>query len=81
MKWADPPAVLAGNGNEFQRMRALDSAGKSVQVTTSALNGVTVNSGDVDRALATAAHAVSRHVRLADQHPHPDRPAVLRSPT
>jgi CO/xanthine dehydrogenase Mo-binding subunit len=59
VKWADPPAVLGGNGNEFQQMRALDSAGKTVQFTTAAVNGVTVNSGDVDTALATAAHAVA----------------------
>ena len=30
VKWADPPAVLPGSGNEFQAMRALDSAGKTV---------------------------------------------------
>jgi nicotinate dehydrogenase subunit B len=29
VKWADPPAVLPGSGNEFKGMRALDSAGKS----------------------------------------------------
>ena len=29
VKWADPPAVLPGSGNEFKRMRALDSAGKT----------------------------------------------------
>ncbi|HVZ19437.1 MAG TPA: xanthine dehydrogenase family protein, partial [Vicinamibacterales bacterium] len=59
VKWADPPAVLAGSGNEFEHMRALDSAGKNVQWTPAALNGVTVNSGNVDAALAAAAHTVS----------------------
>ena len=52
VKWADPPAVLPGNGNEFKGMRALDSAGKSVQTATVA--------GNVDAALASAAHVVSQ---------------------
>jgi nicotinate dehydrogenase subunit B len=49
--WAEPPNVLAGNGDEFQHMRALDAAGKTIQVYRA-------NSGDVDRALASAAHVV-----------------------
>ena len=28
VKWADPPKALPGSGNEFEGMRALDSAGK-----------------------------------------------------
>src|SRR4029079_8791268 len=52
VKWADPPAVLTGSGNEFKGMRALDSAGKSVQTTTT--------TGNVDAALASAAHVVSQ---------------------
>jgi nicotinate dehydrogenase subunit B len=59
VKWADPPAVLEGSGNEFKHMRALDSAGTTVQYTTPTVNGATVNSGDVGGALATAAHVVS----------------------
>jgi nicotinate dehydrogenase subunit B len=50
--WATPPAVLPGNGNETQGMRALDSAGKSVQTATVL--------GNVDGALASAAHVVTR---------------------
>ena len=60
VKWADPPAVLEGSGNEFKHMRELDTAGKAVQVAPATLSGVTVNGGDVDRALASAAHAVSQ---------------------
>jgi nicotinate dehydrogenase subunit B len=51
VKWADPPAVLPSSGNEFSGMRALDSAGKSIQSATVA--------GNVDAALASAAHVVS----------------------
>ena len=50
--WADPPKVLPGSGDEFQGMRALDSAGKSVQTPTVV--------GNVDGALASAAHVVTR---------------------
>jgi CO/xanthine dehydrogenase Mo-binding subunit len=57
VKWADPPAALPGNGNEFGAMRALDRAGKTVHVTSS-LNGEQ-DAGDVDRALASAAHVVA----------------------
>jgi nicotinate dehydrogenase subunit B len=52
VKFADPPAALPGSGNEFTGMRALDSAGKSVQ-SYRTLNG------DVNAALASAAHVVS----------------------
>jgi nicotinate dehydrogenase subunit B len=52
VKWADPPKALAGSGNEFEGMRALDSAGKSVQTSTVV--------GNVDGALASAAHVVTR---------------------
>jgi nicotinate dehydrogenase subunit B len=58
VKWADPPAALSGHGNEFQRMRALDSAGKTVSSRTD-LGGVALNTGNVDAALASAAHVVS----------------------
>ena len=51
VKWADPPNVLPGNGNEFAGMRALDSAGKTIQVYRA-------NSGNVDAALGSAAHVV-----------------------
>ena len=53
VKWADPPAVLPGSGNEFQGMRELDSAGKSVQTLPDRLTG------NVDAALASAAHVVN----------------------
>jgi nicotinate dehydrogenase subunit B len=52
VKWADPPAVLPGSGDEFKGMRALDSAGKSVQTATVV--------GNVDAALGSAAHVVSQ---------------------
>jgi CO/xanthine dehydrogenase Mo-binding subunit len=55
--WADPPKALPGHGNEFQGLRALDTAGKTVHLSSN-LNGVRDN-GDVGRALATAAHVVS----------------------
>jgi len=32
VKWADPPAVLPGGGDEFAQMRALDRAGKKVTI-------------------------------------------------
>jgi nicotinate dehydrogenase subunit B len=57
VKWADPPAVLPGSGNEFKGMRALDSAGKTVWSSQS-LSGVK-DVGDVDKALASAAHVVA----------------------
>jgi nicotinate dehydrogenase subunit B len=53
VKWADPPAVLPGSGNEFAWMRAMDSAGKTVQ-------SYKTNTGNVDAGLASAAHAVSQ---------------------
>jgi CO/xanthine dehydrogenase Mo-binding subunit len=49
--WADPPKVLGGNGDEFQQLRALDAAGKTIQ-------SYRANTGDVDRAFASAAHTV-----------------------
>jgi CO/xanthine dehydrogenase Mo-binding subunit len=51
VRWADPPAALPGSGNEFQGMRALDSAGKTSQ-------SYRTSTGDVDSALASAAHTV-----------------------
>ena len=55
VKWADAPTALAGDGNEFGAMRALDTAGKTVMTRTD-LGGVAQNTGDVDGALASAAH-------------------------
>jgi CO/xanthine dehydrogenase Mo-binding subunit len=52
VKWADPPAVLPGSGNEWQGLRALDSAGKTVQ-------SYRIDTGGLDAALASAAHVVS----------------------
>jgi nicotinate dehydrogenase subunit B len=52
VKWADPPAVLPGGGNELAQMRALDRAGKTVTIPRT-------NNGDVDAALASAAHVVN----------------------
>ena len=50
--WAEPPATLPGSGNEWQAMRALDSAGKTVQ-------SYRLANGDVNTALASAAKVVS----------------------
>jgi CO/xanthine dehydrogenase Mo-binding subunit len=52
VKWADPPKALPGHGNEAQGLRALDSAGKTIQMERA-------RAGDVDRALASAAHVVA----------------------
>ena len=52
VKWAEAPGVLPGSGNEFEGLRALDSAGKSVQSYRTLI-------GNVDAALASAAHVVS----------------------
>jgi len=57
VKWADGPAVLPGGGDQFSAMLALDKAGKTLPSDES-LNGVE-SYGDVDRALASAAHVVS----------------------
>jgi CO/xanthine dehydrogenase Mo-binding subunit len=57
VRWDVPPQALPGAGDEFAAMRALDAAGKTLASSTS-LNGVE-NSGDVDRALASAAHVVT----------------------
>ena len=61
VKWADPPAVLPGHGNEFAQIRALDAAGKTVTVPNAFNVGQDVppNQGDVDAALASAAHVVN----------------------
>jgi CO/xanthine dehydrogenase Mo-binding subunit len=59
VKWADPPKALPSSGNEFQGMRALDSAGKTVS-STADLGGVALNAGDVNGALASAAHTVTQ---------------------
>jgi CO/xanthine dehydrogenase Mo-binding subunit len=53
VKWTDPPNVLPGSGNEFKGMRALDSAGKTVQAYR-------LNTGDVNAALASAARVVTQ---------------------
>jgi nicotinate dehydrogenase subunit B len=58
VQWADPPTALPGDGNEFQGMRALDSAGKTV-TSVSDLGGYGANFGNVDNALGSAAHVVS----------------------
>jgi CO/xanthine dehydrogenase Mo-binding subunit len=52
VKWVDPPKALPGGGDEFEAMRALDSAGKSVQSATVV--------GNVGGALASAAHVVTQ---------------------
>jgi nicotinate dehydrogenase subunit B len=57
VKWAAPPAVLPPGGDEFGAMRALDAAGKTL-TSSDSLNG-SQDTGDVDRALASAAHVVS----------------------
>ena len=57
VKWADPPAALSSSGDEFQGLRALDSAGKTI-MTRVDLGGVAFTAGDVDAALASAAHVV-----------------------
>jgi nicotinate dehydrogenase subunit B len=75
VKWSDPPKVLPGGGNEFAGMRALDAAGKTL-TSTGSLNGVE-NTGDVDRALESAAHVVAgsygwptnAHTPIADVTP------------
>jgi CO/xanthine dehydrogenase Mo-binding subunit len=56
--WADPPAALPGDGNEFSGMRALDTAGKTV-TSVNDLGGYGANFGNVDAAFASAAHVVS----------------------
>jgi CO/xanthine dehydrogenase Mo-binding subunit len=59
VKWADPPKVLPSSGSEFEGMRALDSAGKTTMTRTD-LGGVAQNNGNVDTALASAAHVVAQ---------------------
>jgi nicotinate dehydrogenase subunit B len=58
VKWADPPKVLPGGGNELAAMRALDRAGKT-QAFNHDLLFAAPNAGNVEPALASAAHAVS----------------------
>jgi nicotinate dehydrogenase subunit B len=63
VKWADPPAVLPGGGNEFNALRAADKAGKTVlNNNTSTIYPRSFNTlvGDVDGALASAAHVVAQ---------------------
>ncbi|HZO96968.1 MAG TPA: molybdopterin cofactor-binding domain-containing protein [Gaiellaceae bacterium] len=59
VEWADPPKALPGHGNELKRMRELDAAGKTV-MSRADLGGVAPIGGDVDRALASAAHVVAQ---------------------
>src|SRR5262249_42205103 len=60
VKWADPPPALPSGGNEFKRMRELDTAGKTV-MSRSDLGGVALgNVGNVDAALAGATHVVAK---------------------
>jgi CO/xanthine dehydrogenase Mo-binding subunit len=58
VQWASPPAALPGVGNEFKGMRALDTAGRTV-TSVNDLGGYGANFGNVDGALASAAHVVS----------------------
>jgi CO/xanthine dehydrogenase Mo-binding subunit len=58
VKWADPPKALPGSGNEFKGMRALDSAGKTIMLNAD-LYGRAPTAGNVDQALASAAHTVT----------------------
>jgi CO/xanthine dehydrogenase Mo-binding subunit len=58
VKWGEPPKVLPGGGNEFAGMRALDDAGKTVPGVHDLLYQAP-NIGNVDTALASAAHSVS----------------------
>jgi nicotinate dehydrogenase subunit B len=58
VNWGTPPPALPGNGNEFEGLRALDTAGKTV-MTAVDLGGVATNRGNVDTALASAAHVFS----------------------
>jgi CO/xanthine dehydrogenase Mo-binding subunit len=52
VKWATPPVVPGSSGNLFSTMRELDSSGKTSQ-------RYTVDTGNVNTALASAAHVVS----------------------
>jgi nicotinate dehydrogenase subunit B len=56
--WGEAPQVLPGGGDEFAAMRALDDAGKTVPVDRDLLD-LAPNTGNVDTALASAAHSVS----------------------
>jgi nicotinate dehydrogenase subunit B len=58
VKWATPPPVLPGGGDELGAMRALDKAGKTVPGVHDLLYQAP-NAGNVDTALGSAAHAVS----------------------
>ena len=58
VKWADPPKTLPGGGDEYQAMRALDRAGKTVPGIHDLLFAAP-NAGNVDTGLASAAHSVS----------------------
>jgi nicotinate dehydrogenase subunit B len=57
VKWAPPPKALPGSGNEYGAFLAYDKAGKTVAVTGS-LNGEE-DLGNVDTAMASAAHVVA----------------------
>ena len=58
VKWGDPPKVLPGGGDELGALRALDRAGKTMSGVHDLLFQAP-NAGNVDSALAAAAHAVS----------------------
>jgi nicotinate dehydrogenase subunit B len=57
VRWAAAPEALPGNGNEYGAFRAYDKAGKTVAYTGS-LNGEQ-DFGNVDTAMASAAHVVA----------------------
>jgi nicotinate dehydrogenase subunit B len=74
VKWANPPAVLPGNGDEFEGLRALDSAGKTVSSKLD-LDYDAPNAGNVDAALASAAHAVAESYGFPTSSHTPIAPA------
>ena len=78
VKWADPPAVLPGSGNEFKGMRALDSAGKTVMSRATWRSRATRQRRRGSRLGGARGLA---ELRLADEHPHADRARSARSPT
>ena len=74
VKWANPPAVLPGNGNEFEGLRALDRAGKTVSSNLD-LDYDAPNTGNVDTALASAAHVVAESYGFPTSSHTPIAPA------
>jgi CO/xanthine dehydrogenase Mo-binding subunit len=70
VKWAEPPKVLPGNGNEPSALRALDTAGRATQ-SRQDQDFWLPTKGNAAAGLASAAHVVSQSYNWASHLHNP----------